>query len=129
MADDVRIEVSNLKQLKALLKKMEDKHFVDSLTQAHRQVSVLASNMVQRKAPIISGRLALSTRPKPLATAGRVSIGTPRGVPYAGPVIWGWSARNIKKNPYPLKALNAGRPELIRVYEENIREVIKKAGL
>lgn len=129
MSEVTSIEVVGLKELVRALRILQDKQLQNELKQAHRNASIIAARFVQREAPVRTGRLALSTRAKPTQREGRVSIGTPVGVPYAGPVIWGDPSRNIRGNPYPFRAIDKGEKEIVRAYEEEVDNILKKAGL
>jgi hypothetical protein len=50
-------------------------------------------------------------------------------VPYAGPIHFGWPARNIRPNPFIYQVLDSRRDEVLKLYERRIDEIITKYDL
>jgi len=65
--------------------------------------------------PRRSGRLAASIRAQGTQRAGRVAAGK-KSVPYAGPIHWGWPARNIKPQPFLTDALASKQETVVEIY-------------
>lgn len=80
--------------------------------------------------PKRSGRLGATVRSSGTKTAGIVRAGNNRktqsGVPYAGPIHWGWPARNIKANPFLSYSAQATEPTWIKLYEKYLDSTLDK---
>jgi hypothetical protein len=50
-------------------------------------------------------------------------------VPYAGPIHFGWPARQIKPNPFIYEVLDDRRQEVYAIYAQRISELIYKYDL
>jgi hypothetical protein len=93
--------------------------------------STLATEGAQRAAshaPKKSGRLAGDIRgnrakSKAVVTAGRASV------PYAGPINYGWPARNIVGSGFMQKASDEMEPVAIQRLEDEINKQIRLKGL
>jgi hypothetical protein len=46
-------------------------------------------------------------------------------VPYANPIHWGWFKRNIKPQPFFVKALGITRDEVYQTYYRNVNKLIE----
>ena len=80
--------------------------------------------------PVRSGKLRDSIRLSATA-ASKITIraGNNRtsksGVPYANPIHWGWFKRNIKPQPFFVKALGLTRDEVYRNYFDQLDKLIR----
>lgn len=72
---------------------------VQDLKDAHKEVADLVARAAAPAAPRASGALADSVRTAGTASAAIVRAGGAR-LPYAGPIHWGWPARNIRAQPW-----------------------------
>ena len=72
-----------------------------------------------------TGRLAASVRGNKAVATARISAGT-AGVPYAGPIHWGWPARNIEGQPFIAETAEALQDQWVTLYETGIAEVLAK---
>lgn len=75
--------------------------------------------------PVESGWLASTIRSTGTAAAGVVRVGT-KAVPYAGPIHWGWPARNIKANPFAADAAKLTEPTWGAIYEDAVNRAIDR---
>ena len=70
--------------------------------------------------PVRTGKLRDSIRVNKALKKVTVSAGNNRnsktGVPYANPIHWGWFKRNIKPQPFFVKALGITRQEVYNNY-------------
>lgn len=99
------------------------------LKQVHRQVGTIVTGRAQGWAPVRTGRLAASVRPGATQTAAIIRAGNNRkrsGVPYAGPIHWGWKARNIKPNPFLSYSAQATESTWIDIYMRHVEKTIQK---
>lgn len=44
--------------------------------------------------------------------------------PYAGPIHWGWEARNIEPQPWIAEAAQDTEPQWLGMYEEDVQRVL-----
>ena len=47
-------------------------------------------------------------------------------VPYAGPIHWGWKARNIRAQPWIAETATSTQPVWMRMYEQGIKREMDK---
>lgn len=101
---------------------------VEDLKAAFSKVAAEGARVAARHAPRRSGRLAGDVRgnrakSKAVVTAGRAAV------PYAGPINYGWRARNIAASGFMQKADEEMQPYAIARLEEEINRQIKKRRL
>lgn len=101
---------------------------VEDLKEAFAKIAAKGAQSATRHAPKRSGRLAGSVRgnrakSKAVVTAGRASI------PYAGPINYGWRARNIAPQPFMQKADREMQPQAIGLLEDEINQAARRRGL
>jgi hypothetical protein len=78
--------------------------------------------------PVRSGVLRNTLRAAGTQKSGRVRAGFAR-VPYAGPIHFGWTERNIIPQPFLYAALDSRRMAVLEAYSTGIAELIKKHDL
>ena len=82
-------------------------------------------NEARALVPVKTGRLRNSIR---LGATGRgkitVRAGNNTRVPYANPIHWGWFKRNIKPQPFFIKALGLTRQEVFDNYFKALNKLI-----
>lgn len=97
---------------------------------ANRAAGSIVTGRAQGWAPRVSGRLASSVRTGATQTAAIVRAGNNRksasGVPYAGPIHWGWRARNITPNPFLSYSAQATEPKWVEIYYAHLNKTIDK---
>lgn len=101
---------------------------VDDLKDAFSKIAKEGADKAAAYAPKRSGRLAGDVRgnraqSKAVITAGRASL------PYAGPINYGWPARNIQPSGFMQKADEEMQPIAIQRLEEEINNKIRERGL
>ena len=103
-----------------------DNEIKDSAQEAGNIVSDEARSL----APVRTGRLRDSIRVNKSLRKVVVSAGNNRSsksaVPYANPIHWGWFKRNIKPQPFFVKALGITRDEVYRTYYDNMAKLVAK---
>lgn len=105
---------------------------MSDLKELHKRLADDVADSAKRKVPVRSGRLQRSIRGSGTKTAARVRAGNnrksgPSSVPYSGPIHFGWGARNIKPQPFMYEALDDRREAVVRAYNDQVREIIRKA--
>jgi HK97 gp10 family phage protein len=127
MAEQTGIKVVNLKEITKALREIGVPN--DAIKDAGKQSADAVIGEAQRIVPVRSGKLRDSIRLTANAR-GRVQIqaGNNRtsksGVPYANPIHWGWFKRNIKPQPFFVKALGLTRDEVYEKYMNNMAKLI-----
>lgn len=93
---------------KELIKSLRAVHrdLPKELAPLHKQLAEPLAEAARSKAPSSSGRLAGSIRAQGAQRYARVAAGK-KSVPYAGPIHWGWPARNIEAQPFLVETLEA----------------------
>lgn len=103
---------------------------LQELKDANARAAGIVSGKAQGWAPARTGRLKSSVRSSGTKTAGIVRAGNNRksksGVPYAGPIHWGWRARGIKANPFLSYSAQATEPTWVRLYENLVNKALDK---
>ncbi len=105
---------------------------MSDLKELHKRLADDVADSAKRKVPVRSGRLERSVRGSGTKTAARVRAGNnrksgPSSVPYAGPIHFGWGARGIRPQPFLYDALDDRREAVVKAYDEQVREIIRKA--
>lgn len=130
------IQVDGMKELLAALREI-DKAAMDmkDANQAAGQLIVDEAKMI---VPKRSGRLERTIRANRAAGAATVRAGT-SGVPYAGPIHFGWPSRPnpakgwrggpIQPNPFLYDAVDHRRDEVVEAYEKYIDGILRKNDL
>ena len=121
------VEVEGARQLRKALTELGD-DAVDDLKAVNMEgVDVVLAEALTR-VPVRSGRLYETVRGSATKTRGTIRAGFKK-VPHAGPVHFGWPARNIEPNLFLYDAIDERRDEVIAVYKDNIDKLMKKRGL
>ena len=97
----------------------------DSMKATHKRAAAIVIQGAKRFVPVVSGKLATSIRDGSTQRMGRVRVGA-ASVPYAGPIHFGWPARQIKPQPFIYDALDGRRREVAAVYAKRIDELTVK---
>jgi len=84
----------------------------------------LVANQARALAPVRTGALRNSIRVSRALNRVSVSAGNNRSVPYANPIHWGWFKRNIKPQPFFIKALGITREEVYQNYYRSLDRLI-----
>ena len=91
---------------------------------AGSEAGELVANQARALAPVRTGRLRNSTRVSKALNRVSVSAGNNRSIPYANPIHWGWFKRNIKPQPFFIKALGITREEVYQNYYKTLDRLI-----
>jgi hypothetical protein len=123
MARAARIQVTGAKELRRALKAME--HDTGDLKDIHKAAAEIVIERARDLVPYVSGALAGTHRAARRATGAAVLAGR-SSVPYAGPIHFGWAARNISPQPWLYDALDDRRDEVAARYEREIDGLVRK---
>lgn len=119
-SDPVRVE--GAAQLRRTLKGAS-KDLLKQMAVTHREVSGLVATQARPAAPRRSGALAASLRPGGTATKAIVRAGG-AGVPYAGPIHWGWAARSIPANPFIAQVVDTNETQIVEAYTARVDDIL-----
>lgn len=126
MADRVGFQVDGLNQVVRGLQQSGAE--VDDLKDAFAKIADEAARLASGFAPRKTGRLASDIRgnrakSKAVVTAGRSSV------PYAGPINYGWSSRNIAPSHFMQRADEAMQGRALQMLEDEINQKLRERGL
>jgi hypothetical protein len=93
------------------------------MAREHQQASDYVAQIARGMAPAVTGRLAGSVRAAAASTGATITAGGP-GVPYAGPIHWGWPARNISAQPFLVDALAAAETSVVGIYSDGVERTV-----
>ena len=121
------LKLTGLKEVRKTLKK-----YGDETKTAFKPANLAAAKVVIEAAnytiPVRTGTLKSTMRPIATNKSGKVRVGNAK-VEYAGPIHFGWPARNIKPNPFIYEVLDGRRQEVYALYSQRISELIFKYDL
>lgn len=122
-----QLEIEGLRELQKSIRNLTDDSRND-MKETHRRAGQIIVEAAAPLVPVQSGALLASARSAPTQRQGRVRVGS-AAVPYAGPIHFGWPARNIRPNPFIYEVLDRRRDEVMKLYEARIDELIRKYDL
>ena len=125
MAD--KVAFVGLREFQRALRQI-DPDLRKELREVQKEAAQIVAVTAAARAPRRTGRLAGSVRATATQKAGSVRAGGAR-LPYAGPIHFGWRARNIRPQPFIYDALDARREQVVRKFESGIEGLFRKAGL
>jgi hypothetical protein len=123
MYEPVGIKVKGLKQS---IKALQDIGVPDAeIKAAGTRSGEIVANEARGLVPVRTGALRDSIRVSKALRKVTISAGNNRRVPYANPIHWGWFKRNIKPQPFFVKALGLTRDEVYRNYYQSLDKLIQ----
>jgi creatinine amidohydrolase/Fe(II)-dependent formamide hydrolase-like protein len=123
-AQAAKVQIEGARELRASLKAV-DAELPKELAGIHKAIAEPIAQAAAGRAPKPTGRLAASIRPQGTQRVARVAAGG-RAVPYAGPIEFGWPARNIAPAGFLLGALEAEAEATGDRYLEAIDALIER---
>jgi HK97 gp10 family phage protein len=109
---------SSLKALQAIGVDAKD------IKSAGNDAGEIVAREARNLAPVRTGALRNTIRTSKALNKVSVSAGNNGRVPYANPIHWGWFKRNIKPQPFFVKALGITRDEVYQNYYRSIDRLI-----
>lgn len=91
-------------------------------------IAAEAARLATGYAPARSGRLRRTVRPNRAKAKAIVLIGRAR-VPYAGPINYGWRARNIAPANFIKRTDTAMGTRAVSMLEDGLNDLIRETGL
>ena len=99
---------------------------------AAKESAEMVANSARAIAPRRSGKLIRSIKGAALVKGAVVRAGGPT-VPYSNPIHWGWffdrkngHRRNIKPNPFFVRALGFKREDVFKAFEQQMKKLIQE---
>ena len=122
------IRIKGLRELQRELRSLSGGRFRRELSKTNRDyVQRNLAPEVAAAAPHRTGTLAASVRGLGRATAARLAVGSEVRVPYAGPINFGWPARNIAPQEFIYSTIGRDTDDLLDRYEEALRDLLRRA--
>ena len=117
------VHVEGLAELSRTMKRAGDD--ITELKDAHTRAAQIVADRATSLAPKRTGRLAGNVRTSKQVQRARIMAGS-QAVPYAGPIHWGWPARNIDANPFISNAAVDTQEQWLKAYQEDIQAALDK---
>ena len=126
-----KLEVEGLRTLNWKLGKLKDKSLSKELRAEYKEVAKTVSEEAKTGpvVPIVTGKLAKSIGPIVSQSSIGVKAGTNARVRYAGPVHFGWPARNQTAQPFLYAAVNVKEESIESLLEDGINRILAQYGL
>lgn len=124
MAD--RVQIENLKEAKKACRDLKDKDLSKALRAANKSAAMVVADAAKLTVPERSGKLKRSIGASATLDSASVKAGTAARVPYAGAIHYGWGRRNIRPQPFLMRALRKNTANIQAIYGRNIDEVVKQ---
>ena len=118
------VQVEGGPQLRRAFKKAGQR--ADDLSAANGRAAEIVERAAEDIVPVSSGRLRDSIRTARNARSSSVLAGGKSGVPYAGPIHFGWRARNIEPQPFLYDALDDRREEVYATYSDEVASIVRR---
>ena len=120
------VKVEGLRDLQKQLRQAQDKDMQAALRKANKGAAEIVADEARNKVPVRSGRLKASIGARGSQRSATVKAGTAARVPYAGPIHFGWRARNITPQPFLYEALGEKWDNVYKDYEHQIQKLINE---
>jgi len=120
------IRVEGLNKLTRGLKNLEG-DVTGSMKKLNAELAAEVADVARRKVPVLTGTLGNTIRSSGQARTGVVRSGSAR-VPYAGPIHFGWAARNIRPQPFLYDALDERRDDVLRRWTEELESLVRRVN-
>jgi hypothetical protein len=118
------VEVEGGPQLRRAFRKLGDR--ADDLKPLHGDIADVVGDAADDRVPVMTGRLKRTRKDRATKTRAAVEYGGRAIPPYAGPIHFGWRARNIEPNPFLYDALDDRRGAVADKYAEGIGKMVQR---
>lgn len=120
-----QVEVKGAKELRKQLKAAGDD--LGDLKATHKKIAQIVEFDALQLAPVVTGGLVASIRASGTQTSAIVRAGR-KSAPYAGPIHWGWPARNITAQPFLVDAQEAKYEDWMQEYTQMVDKALNKVA-
>jgi hypothetical protein len=100
----------------------------EEFLETNKRVAEIIIGESKKYVPVLTGALAANIRNVSTKKSAKVRAGSV-GVPYAGPIHFGWPSRAIKPNPFFYDAIDKRRSEVAQRYASLVDSLITKYDL
>ena len=128
-SDSVKIE--GLSKLQRDLRKLSTDALdlnKEEFLETNKRVAEIIIGDSKKYVPVLTGALAQSVRNASTKKSAKVRAGNV-GVPYAGPIHFGWPSRGIRPNPFFYDAIDNRRDEVRDRYVDLVDKLTIKYNL
>ena len=128
-SDSVKIE--GLSKLQRDLRKLSTDALdinKEEFLETNKRVAEIIIGESKKYVPVLTGALAQSVRNASTKKSAKVRAGNV-GVPYAGPIHFGWPSRGIRPNPFFYDAIDNRRDEVRDRYVDLVDKLTIKYNL
>ena len=128
-SDSVKIE--GLSKLQRDLRKLSTDALdlnKEEFLETNKRVAEIIIGESKKYVPVLTGALAQSVRNVSTKKSAKVRAGNV-GVPYAGPIHFGWPSRGIRPNPFFYDAIDNRRDEVRDRYVDLVDKLTIKYNL
>jgi hypothetical protein len=128
-SDSVKIE--GLSKLQRDLRKLSTDALdlnKEEFLETNKRVAEIIIGESKKYVPVLTGALAQSVRNASTKKSAKVRAGNV-GVPYAGPIHFGWPSRGIRPNPFFYDAIDNRRDEVRDRYVDLVDKLTMKYNL
>jgi len=126
MAGGIGVRVSGLNELVRGFQRAGTE--VDDLKSVFSGIAGEAAGIVRKRVPKLTGKLAGTVRGNRAKAKAVVTIGRAR-VRYAGPINYGWPARNIRAAHFVHKSDAAIAARAVSMLDDGIDQLLREVGL
>lgn len=123
MTGGAGVRVVGARELRATLRRAGVE--LDELKDAHQRVAAFVAGAARARTPRDTGRLASTVRGNRAQRRATVSAGYGR-IPYAGPIHWGWPARNIAAQPWLTETAALTEPVWVQTYRDDVARIVAR---
>ena len=100
----------------------------EEFLETNKRVAEIIIGESKKYVPVLTGALAQSVRNASTKKSAKVRAGNV-GVPYAGPIHFGWPSRGIRPNPFFYDAIDNRRDEVRDRYVDLVDKLTVKYNL
>lgn len=118
-----RVQVSGAKELRKAMNAANAD--LKDWTAVHKRAAGPVKDTARDIVPVLSGALRDTIGIKATRTSARVFAGS-GVVPYAGPIHFGWPARNIDAQPFLWDAADVSTDDVVGIYNEGVEDIVRK---
>lgn len=123
MAAKAAVQVEGAAEFRKAMRHMQ--RDLKDLSKVHKAAAQPVYDRAKDIVPRVSGMLGRSIRVSATTTRATIRAGG-RGVPYAGPIHYGWRRRNIEPQPFLTDAIADSRSQVVDIYESHVGDLVRR---
>lgn len=126
---DVGFEVVGMKDVSRALQRVGDFETMREMKSANLDAAQVVADQAKVEVPVRSGKLRKTIKASGTSKESFVRAGSPKAVPYAPPVHWGWARRGISPQPFVYEAWDRRIGQVKDAYEKQLNKLRKRVGI